>query len=115
MARKKVQRTPKPKRPKKLKLTQTELRLLEYPPNEGTWRCACGGTGVKGETRCAFCGVEKPKKIQLYPVYVSLCEKVGIEPGYRWKISDTRGYVMRKKGGTWEAAPDPTTPLAPTT
>lgn len=95
----------------KIKLTQLERNLLEYPPTEKTWICnsceyKCVNSG--SNTQCFLCAKPRPKKpTLLWPKYIAACEKVGIEPGHRWKISEsTLEPIMIKPGeGKWGPAP----------
>jgi hypothetical protein len=101
---------PKQPRKKKLKLTNAEQRLLLFPPTETTWRCIHKDgfeVVVPGsERQCWHCRKAKPAKPKLlWPDYVKLCEKVGIEPGYRWKLTDN-GPMMQLKGEAWKSAPE---------
>lgn len=80
---------------KKLRLTSFELRLLEHPPNTGTWRCTCEIINNSSMTRCWICGSPKSSGEEVYPLYEKLCEKVGITPGIYWRITDRmRDIVM---------------------
>jgi hypothetical protein len=94
---------------KKLRLTQAELRLLQYPPTETTWICKCGKYGSGEAKLCYFCNGKKTKTL-LWPKYVEACTKVGIEPGSMWKIVDV-GYgksaMTRVPKGTWREIPVP--------
>lgn len=87
------------------RLTYAEKRLLKYPPTERTWECGnniavvrqddtvkvrCGWLNSGRAAKCVGCGRMKPKKPQLvYPRYLVACQKAGIEPGTRWRESDT--------------------------
>lgn len=113
-------------RKKKLSLTIYEKNLLEHPPTEKTWVCEARKTEegsvikhVNGGSAmaCVYCGTSKPKTPKMLWVdYVVACEKVGIEPGYQWKIIDlltiideknvvVKTPMMKVKGESWKKAP----------
>lgn len=81
--------TPSKPRKKKLRLTQQELSLLEYPPTEKTWLCPCGMFGTGSMELCWACRTPNTGDL-LWPKYLAVCKKVGIEPGTLWKITDKR-------------------------
>lgn len=101
-------------RKKKLKLTEYEKALLEYPPTMTTWICqkrkTAEGVVIKhvntgSNKKCTYCGEARPAKPKLiWPDYVSACEKVGIEPGYQWKLISNVP-MMRLKAEGWKNAP----------
>lgn len=113
-------------RKKKLSLTVYEKNLLEHPPTEKTWICLAKKTDEGAVIRhintgsakvCIYCGATKPQKPkQPWNDYVVACEKVGIEPGYQWKIMDIMQIIdekhvmvktpmMKLKGERWKNAP----------
>lgn len=104
------------KRKKRIKLLERERRLLMYPPTETTWVCEShfreDGTTYSmvnsgKEETCGLCQKPKPKKPKLlWPEYVKLCEKVGIEPGMIWKQKEDGTPIMREKAGSWQKAPE---------
>lgn len=91
--------------------------MLLYPPTEGTWLCesehgeesARKITNGPSQSVCWLCGQKKTAKAEKpYKTYVALCEKVGIEPGWYWKLID--GEPKKKKIGSavrWADAPVP--------
>ena len=91
--------------------------MLLYPPTEGTWICEAehGGenptkivNGARHEV-CWLCGSKKVKsKDNPYKSYVALCARVGIDPGWYWKVID--GEPKKKEIGSgvrWADAPIP--------
>jgi len=84
-------------------VTETEARLLLYPPTESTWLCSCDQP-IKGSAeKCYFCGKKKPKKVKLlWPQYVKACKKVGIDPGLSWKRREDGTVLIRQKGTAWK-------------
>ena len=108
-----AKQAPEPKikrtRSKKLRLTIEEKRLLEYPPTEKTWKCACDAPNAGSSTICWVCRGKRTKKL-LWPIYVGACKKVEIEPGDQWKIIDRMRNickVKRKGRGVWVEHPLP--------
>jgi hypothetical protein len=105
-----------PRRSKKIKLTQREVRLLEYPPVKEAWYCLhTYEDGSKSQvyntgssTKCIICGKKKPSRPKRpWAEYVAACEKVSIDPEehLRWKVVGNVP-MMRTKGGTWKKAPE---------
>src|SRR5688572_9281768 len=81
------------------RLTLLEKQLLRYPPTEATWLCrakvewnmgdSCGVLNSGSQEKCWLCGEKKPRAAKLiWPVYLSACEKAGIEPGTPWRESE---------------------------
>jgi hypothetical protein len=110
MAAHKRKPTPKVPRKKKLRLTAVELRLLEFPPSEGTWQCQqeqCNKAFNNGKSDwCWICGTPQGKKpVLAFPIYEGACKKVGIEPGVMWKIQDRLAdrVAYRVPKGSWRA------------
>jgi hypothetical protein len=118
-------KTRKSRVPKVPKLTKLELRLAEYPPNEGTWQCqnvyetvksvngvdevikiTCGMANTKKRKECTFCRSPRPKKpVQLYPVYVATMKKLGLPLGTKFMVSymngTPKGSWKFKRNNTW--------------
>lgn len=98
-------------RKKRLKLTEKERTLLEYPPTERTWICdhslSTPNINPGSATKCLYCGADKPKKPELlWPKYVELCSRVGIEPGFKWKMFENGKPMMRTRTTKWQEAPE---------
>jgi hypothetical protein len=78
------------------KLTAAELKILKYPPTIGTWVCRrkrkrddgtvseCGMPNSSSRKSCWLCTTKKPAKpTLLWPVYVAVCKKAGVQPGQK--------------------------------
>jgi hypothetical protein len=96
-------------------LSEREIRLLEYPPNEKTWVCrgktdfgTCDTVNPGKAKKCALCFKNKPTEPELlWPVYLVACEKVGISPGegkFR-PVDSEHGLLYPKGGDRWKLIP----------
>ena len=91
-----------------IELSEEERGLLLYPPTESTWICTNDHVVAGSYKECWACKEKRPRRPKLlWPKYVAACQKVGVEPGFRWKQLDDKTPVMRLPGHGWREAPKP--------
>jgi hypothetical protein len=93
------------------KLTKAELRLLEYPPTESTWRCqapkptadnenaVCGMVNSGSLANCWVCMSVEPRSL-LWPEYQKAAAKAGVPDeslGKRWTPEVANVPVKRQR------------------
>ena len=96
-------------RTRPLRYTEAERRLISYPPTKETWACKntygeenvnCGILNSGSSDLCWLCGKAKPESPDLvWPRYVAICEKVGIDPELRMSYSSIESINQTKKEG----------------